>query len=109
MAQKEENIGSGSDASWYEVPYRSLGRAGAWLVTLLLTALVLAMSLLHHFIMDQPRQWDFGAVPDVPGQSIYSSFSASEERPTFTHQLAPLPEAVPLNGNDRGTKGGNHE
>ena len=103
MTQNDLKSATIGDSHWYEIPYRTMGRMGAWLVTLLLTALVAAMSLLHHFIMDQPRQWDFGAVPDVPGQSIYSSFPASDELPTSTRQLIPLPGARPLTG------GGVHE
>ena len=102
------------EAGWYEVPYRPLPQAFAWLFTLLLTGLVMAMSLLHHFIPDSRRTWDFGQITDVPGASIYSSFHPSEtlffpalkdippirrlEIPQGGPQLVPLPGARPLGG-----------
>ena len=85
------------EVAWYEVPYRPLTVAASWLLPIGLTLLVFGMAILHHFITEQPRDWDFGAVQDVPGQSIYASSSLRDTERKILQQLLPMPEASPLN------------
>ncbi len=48
-------------------------QALSWILLVLLTAGVIAWCmLLMMMVGDPPRKWDFGAYPDVPGQSLYS-------------------------------------
>jgi hypothetical protein len=66
-----------------------------WLVVILISALIIGWGLLNFAIIkDPPRTWHFGALPDAPGQSIYST----QEPPsaaTAPPQIPPLPEAKP--------------
>jgi hypothetical protein len=80
----------------YEIPFREIGPWRAWILPIALAAFVISLSFsIHHFIRDRPRSWDFGARPDVPGQSIYSTRVPSLGQPV-PRQLEPLPEAEPL-------------
>ena len=54
------------------------------------------------FVREGPRSWDYGALPDVPGQSVYSSEGLPRNK-AVSIQVHRLPEAVP-NGPDNGTK-----
>jgi hypothetical protein len=66
-----------------------------WVVILLASALIVGWGLLiYTLVKDAPRQWDFGALPDVPAQSIYSS-APTPQPETPPRQIAPLPEAKP--------------
>jgi len=81
MKTKDESQLGGDMKSWAIVIVFSLGVLGWGLANFL-------------FIRDRPREWDFGALRDVPGQSIYSV----DRTPAGTHaalQLPALPEAVP--------------
>jgi len=66
-----------------------------WVIVLLASALIVGWGLLiHALVKDGPRQWDFGTLPDVPAQSIYSS-APTPEAEAPPRQIAPLPEAKP--------------
>jgi len=51
------------------------GNISTWLAALTLAALFLFWGLFIFFSVGVkwPPAWDFGALPDVPGQSIYST------------------------------------
>lgn len=53
----------------------------------------LAWGLLIYFVIGDkgPPGWDFSVIPDVPGESIYSSYN-----PANPHGLAPGPESTPV-------------
>jgi hypothetical protein len=73
--------------------YRDSGPKTGWWILIVFTAVILATGMLvHHAIMDGPRQWDFGAVPDAPGETVYSMRMPG--RGAAPRQMAPLPEAV---------------
>ena len=86
---EETEHGAGAASGW------------GWLIVILISALIVAWGLLNFAIIkDPPRTWHFGALPDAPGQSIYST----QEPPTAATpppQIPPLPEAKP-----RGKPGG---
>ena len=78
--------------SQYEHESRHSPRSGWWTV-LLICACLAAWGLVQYVtIRDAPRQWDFGALPDAPGQSIYSS-SRPAQPAVVPPQMPPLPEA----------------
>ena len=84
-------------------PYEEYEHFPQWLGWLLIIALSDAVigwaMVLHLSIPDLPRRWDFGAVPDVPAESIYSTYPSppplSEQPPP--QQVPPLPEGEPWN------------
>jgi len=51
-----------------------------------------------------PRQWDTGALPDVPAQSVYSTVTTPASQPA-PPQIAPLPEAKPWSAQEAKDKG----
>ena len=66
-----------------------------WIIILVASALIVGWGLLiHALVKDAPRQWDFGTLPDVPAQSIYSS-APTPQSATPPRQISPLPEARP--------------
>lgn len=77
----------------YEIESRPRGPAAGWIVLLLVCLTLLAWGLgIFHFVPDVPRRWDFGARPDVPGESIYSTQATPHATPAPS-QLTPLPKA----------------
>lgn len=73
-----------------------------WVIVLGLSAVVLGLGMfLHGMISDPPRQWDFGALPDTPAESVYSTLEppvrelAPFENDVVPRQLPPLPWAKP--------------
>ena len=70
---------------------RREGRIG-WLVVIgLCTVLILWGLANYRLVKDRPRAWDFGVLPDTPGQSAYSTATPSPT-PAGLRQVAPLPE-----------------
>ena len=76
--------------------HREIPQALGWALIILLTACVVAWCMfLMMMVEDRPREWDFGALPDVPAQSI---FSTKPGIPPFDpknppEQMPNLPEA----------------
>jgi hypothetical protein len=71
------------------------GALKSWAIVILFSLVILGWGLaMFLLIRDRPREWDFGALRDVPGQSIYSV----DKTPTTTNadlQIPTLPESVP--------------
>ncbi len=64
-----------------------------WAILILLAAAIVGWGLANYFLVpDVPRQWDFGALRDVPAQSIYST-SRPAAPPVAPRQMPALPEA----------------
>ncbi len=89
----------------YEVyeEYTPGGPFAGWAWVLGISFAVLALGMfLHTRISDPPRTWDFGALPDTPAQSVYSTLEpplrelAPFEDKAVPRQLPPLPWAKPL-------------
>jgi hypothetical protein len=54
--------------------YKPVGRVWTWLAILLLAVITLSWGMVTHMaVPDVPRYWDFGAVPDAPGESPFST------------------------------------
>jgi hypothetical protein len=64
-----------------------------WAVICGIAAGFLAWGLSFYFIIGDkgPPGWDFSVVPDIPGQSTYSSYN-----PIKPHGLVPGPESTPV-------------
>ena len=76
--------------------YRVVGTPWGWVILVVFSACILGWGmLLHHMVAEGTPHWDFGAVEDAPGESIYSSQvpPAGEAQP----QIPPLPEARSAN------------
>ena len=78
----------------YEVQPESHRNGWAVLLAVCLALLAwgLAIFLFVPAVPDAQRRWDFGALPDVPGQSVYST-STTPLAASAPAQLPPLPEA----------------
>ncbi|MCX5770859.1 MAG: hypothetical protein NTZ09_11390 [Candidatus Hydrogenedentes bacterium] len=71
-----------------------------WLLVVALAGCVVGWALvLHMTIPELPRTWDFGATPDVPAESIYSSYPPPQPQPLPPYQVQPLPEGTPWSDN----------
>ena len=74
---------------------REISPGWSWAILVIFCALIVAWGLLNWaLIKDGPRDWDFGALPDAPSASIYST-GQTPEKATPPQQIAPLPEARP--------------
>ncbi len=63
-----------------------------WAFVILLSCSVIAWGLLNYvLVQDAPRQWEFGQLPQTPGESEYSSNQAPQPA-SAPAQLIPLPE-----------------
>jgi hypothetical protein len=64
-----------------------------WVLMILSSVATLAWgAFVYLMVPDTPRQWNLGDLPDVPGESIYSSQRTPLKFPP-SEQIAPLPEA----------------
>jgi hypothetical protein len=89
---------------------KAIGAFWGWAFVFLLTAGVIGWCMfLMMAVEDPPREWDFGALPEVPAQSIYSTLKPPPANFTFPlrlrtppsatkdlpEQIPPLPEGIP--------------
>jgi len=75
---------------------REMSPGLSWAIIVMLCVLILAWGFVNWaLVKDQPRKWDFGALPDAPSESIYSTGQAPELAAP-PRQIQPLPEAHPL-------------
>lgn len=89
---------------------KPIGPFWGWAMVCLLTGAIIGWCMFLMMMLDDPaRQWDFGALPDVPAQSVYSTSKSPRvhftfplllrTRPSVTKdvppQMSPLPEGIP--------------
>ena len=73
-----------------------LGPFWSWVAVILLCVAIVVWGTLNWMLIrDAPRQWDTGALRDVPGQSVYSTASPGRAA-AVPGQIAPLPEGKPV-------------
>jgi hypothetical protein len=66
-----------------------------WVILISFAATILISGMIFHMsIKEVPREWDFGALPDTPAKSIYSTREPRETN-SVQLQITPLPEGVP--------------
>lgn len=71
--------------------YNVLPQFQGWVVLIVLSLFLIGTGMLTHFIVrDVPRWWDFGQMPDIPGQSPFSTIEPSKHI-SPPSQLTPLP------------------
>jgi hypothetical protein len=86
---------------WYDED-KEIGSFGSWMIVIVFSAAIVVFGLLVYAIVeDAPRRWDFGALPDTPAESVYSTY-APPPGAAPSRQIAPLPEAEPAVGPKRG-------
>ena len=68
-------------------------RSGWWVVLLICAALLGWVLIQYATIRDAPARWDFGVLPDVPGESAGSTSRPERPQPAPL-QMQPLPEAT---------------
>jgi len=67
-----------------------------WAVVIGLCVFLLVWGLLNYvLIRDEPRRFDLNTLPDVPGESVYSSEGTPTDE-NVPRQTPALPEAVPM-------------
>jgi hypothetical protein len=67
-----------------------------WAIIVALCLALIGWGLANYaLVKDAPRQWDYGALPQTPASSIYSTTEPPAKAPP-QRQIAPLPDAQPL-------------
>ena len=76
-----------------EFEYIKEFRPGRSWLTLAVFALIIICSglLMHHMVCTCQPEWDFGALPATPGESVYSTRPVAR---TVPQQIAVLPDAA---------------
>lgn len=76
--------------------YRIIPPPWHWVVLAVFAVALVGWGLwIYGMVGESPRQWDFGALPDTPGEDLYSTDQPGREK-LPPRQLAPLPEAAPI-------------
>lgn len=61
--------------------YKAAKPIWGWIIVIVLSILTLGWGMITHMaVPDVERHWDFGAVPDAPGQSAFSTVAPPRER-----------------------------
>lgn len=59
--------------------YRPVRQIWAWLAVFFLSVSTMAWGMIGHLLVREgPRRWDFGSLPDTPGQSVFSTVQPPE-------------------------------
>lgn len=70
----------------------TIAQHSAWIFILLFAASIIMFGVtVHMLIPDTPREWNFGTMPDAPGESVYSTGTPGMEG-NPPRQLEKLPE-----------------
>lgn len=65
----------------------------SWVILIAFCALILGWGMfVEMMIMDRPSQWDFGQLPDTPGESAYST-AAPPSDVNIPYQIQRIPDA----------------
>jgi hypothetical protein len=77
------------------IEFKILSPFWGWVLIIFITVSLLAFGMWAHMIIpDRPREWNYGAMPDTPAQSAYSTLLPSRAK---AERVVPaLPEAKPL-------------
>ncbi len=75
---------------------KSSSNLRSWIIVILFSAGLIGWGLLNFALVPDPpaRQFQYGALPSAPGESIYSTRPAPPVQANTPRQMAPLPEAV---------------
>ncbi len=73
--------------------HRNFSTAAAWVILIVVCLAILGWGLLNYALVpDAPRQWNSGALEDVPAGSVYSNAAVPATQPAPA-QVQRLPEA----------------
>jgi hypothetical protein len=77
--------------------YKTLPAFWGWALLIALSAALIMFGMWAHFIVpDEPRTWSYGALPDTPAESVYSTNEPPKGiKPRQV--ISPLPEGKSLN------------
>ena len=77
--------------------YKNIPQVLAWIIIIILSVSIMSGAMMLMFIIpDVDREWDFGALPQTPGESIYSTQEPEDyEAENVPLQIEPLPGAKP--------------
>jgi uncharacterized iron-regulated membrane protein len=76
--------------------YHELSALWGWVLMLLLCLSLIGWALFNYSrVKDRQRQWDYGAVPEAPAGSVFTT-SQPAAGPTVQQQIEPLPNKQPL-------------
>ena len=74
---------------------REISPVWSWVIVVLFSLALAGWGFFTYSLVGtHERTWDFGTLPDVPGQSVYS-IGPVPASPTPPQQIVPLPEATP--------------
>lgn len=83
--------------------YHTVSNPLAWAILIGLSLLLVTTGIfVHRMVPDPPREWDYGAMETIPGESVYASLTpdpgqvSPAETDKIPKQIAPLPGAQPL-------------
>lgn len=82
-----------SSEDWY-VEEKKVSAFWSWVIVILFSAGIAGFGLLVFWLVeDGPRQWDFGALRDVPAESMYGIHPQPRVTP-IPRQIPPVPGAL---------------
>ena len=83
--------------------YHEISDRRSWAILIgLILFLIITPVVIHRLLPDREREWKYGAVEQIPGESIYSTVSpdpgpvAPAETDKIPRQIVPRPGARPL-------------
>lgn len=77
---------------------RELPSPWEWIIVTALCIFLIVLGLVvYRFVLEGPRHWDFGQLPDAPAESIYSTEQPPKPGGALRRQIPRLPEAQPEN------------
>ena len=80
--------------------YHVLPAPWGWVIVALLCLALIGWGLLNYaLVRDREREWDYGALPETPGSSVFTTSEPPQEA-SPRRQMAPLPDARPLPGQE---------
>ena len=83
--------------------YHELSAPWGWLLLVLLCLALIGWGLLNYAaVRGGERQWDYGALPETPASSVFTT-SEPKSLTTTERQVEPLPDARPMPGQETET------
>jgi hypothetical protein len=81
--------------------YAELTPAWGWVLIVLLGLSLIGWGLLVYLVLpDREREWDFGTLPQTPGESAFTTEEPEHSAPV-PRQIEPLPRLAPPEASER--------
>jgi len=66
----------------------------SWVFLIVFSAIILGWGMfVEKMVTTAPAQWDFGVLPDTPGQSVYSTVLPPTAEVNIPYQMQRIPDA----------------